>query len=89
MFILRWVVWSLIFSLVNMSKDRLSVTPEMRIGLDGLDPRGMKLLACAFLVYPAIKFQHLEEIPRAHSDADPLPIMQHVLRLADFHLDFF
>ena len=82
------VLWSLIFSLAKMNKDILSVPPEIRIGLADTNPEGMKLLACAFSVYHAIKPQHLEVALLAHSDSDLLPLVQLIFKLAQFHLSY-
>ena len=46
----------------------------------------MKLVACAFSVYHAIKPQYLEVALIAHSDLDPQPLVKLILNLVDLHL---
>ena len=69
-----------------MSKDLLSVPPEIRVGLVGPSPKVLKLVACAFSVYHAIKLQHLEVALLAHSESDLLPLVNLVFKLAEMHL---
>ena len=47
-------------------------------------PKGLKLLACAFSVYHAVKLQHLEVALLAHSDSNLLPLVQLMFKLAAF-----
>ena len=68
------------------SKDLESVPSEIRAGLAGPSPKVLKLLACAFSVYHAIKLQHLEVALLAHSESDLLPLVNLVFKLAEMHL---
>ena len=68
-----------------MSKDLLSVLPEIRVGLVGPSPKVLKLLACAVSVHHAIKLQHLEVALLAHSESDLLPLVNLVLKMAEMH----
>ena len=65
----------------------LSVPPQVRLGLGNPSRKVMKLLACAFSVYHAIKFQHLEEILHCQAESDPCSMAQCLLKLTAFHLE--
>ena len=80
------VLRCLILFPVRMSKDLLSAPPQFRIGMLRPNSKGMKLVACAFSVYHAIRLQYLEVALLAHSDVDLLPLVQLILNLADLHL---
>ena len=79
-------LWCLILSSARMGKDLLSVPVQIRIGLVKPNPRGMKLVACAFSVYHAIKLQYLEVALTAHLDLGPQPLVKLILNLAEMHL---
>ena len=79
-------LWCLISSSARMSKDLLSVPPQSRIFLLRPNPRGMKLVACAFSVYHALKLQYLEVALTTHLDLDPQPLVKLILNLAEMHL---
>ena len=79
-------LWCLILSAARLSSDLLSVPPQIRLGLVRPTPKGMKLIACAFSVYHAIKLQYLEVALTAQSELDPLPLVLLILDLAELHL---
>ena len=70
-----------------MGPEWLNVPPQVRLALVNPSHEVMKLLACAFSVCHAIKFQHPEEILHSQAESDPHPMAQCILKLAASHLE--
>ena len=65
-------LWNIVISSANLGAEFLDLDPLSRAGLNDPSKVGCNLIACAFLVYHAIKLKHLEESLNAIA-ADDLP----------------
>ena len=79
--------WDLLCCAAKLDKSFLDLPPLHRCGLCDPSSKKLLLIACAFRVYHAIKFQHLELALSAHAPGgDPSPLFDLILHLAEFHL---
>ena len=88
---LRWLLegcrGDLLCCAAKLDKSFLDLPPLHRCGLCDPSSKKLLLIACAFRVYHAIKFQHLELALSAHAPGgDPSPLFDLILHLAEFHL---
>ena len=81
-------LWTLLVSNANLkhrSVEFLSLSPSSRMGL--LNPSALcfKLLAGAFLVYHALKFEHLAVVKQCCASGDFWPTHKIAFKLAEIH----
>ena len=80
-------MWDILCSAANLDPVLWDLSPLHRVGIIEPDLRKLLLIACAFRVYHAIKFEYLEFGLNAHTpNGDPIPLFELILELAVFHL---
>ncbi len=80
-------LWTLIVSCAGLGTEYLGASALVRGGYISPSVVGCNLIACAFLVYHAIKLQHTEVAMDAIACGDFTVVTQLVLELAAFHLN--
>ena len=80
-------LWTLLVSCANLTTDYLGASALKRGGYIDPSPVGCELIACAFLVYHAIKMQHSEVALESISSGDFSPTIDLTIELALFHLN--
>ncbi len=80
-------LWTLIVSCAGLSSDYLGASALCRGGYIAPSVVECNLIACAFLVYHAIKMQRLEIALESIAVGDFSPTLHLVIELAHFHLN--
>jgi len=81
-------MWSILINSANLgtqSLPLLALSPSERLGMLHPSLVCFKLLAGAFLVYHALKFDHMNELQHAFASGDHSPILILAARLAVHH----
>ena len=78
--------WNVLITSANLGAEFLDLDPLSRAGLNNPSKVGFNLIACAFLVYHAIKLEHLEESLNAIAAGDLTHTTNLARRLAEVHL---
>ncbi len=79
-------LWSTVISAANLGAEFLDLDPISRAGLSNPSRASYNLIACAFLVYHAIKLEHLEESLNAIATNDLSHNINLASRIAAVHL---
>ncbi len=80
-------LWSILVSCACLTTDFLGASALHRGGYIDPSPVGCNLIACAFLVYHAIKMQHSEVALESTSSGDFSPTLDLTIELAHYHLN--
>ena len=80
------VLWTVISTSANLNSWQILIPPLERVCIVSPTKGNCILIACAFLVYHAVKLQHLDVALNAIASKDPTPIVDLSLRLAEIHL---
>ncbi len=79
--------WTLLISCAGLGTDQLGICPLVRGCYSRPSLTGCNLITCAFLVYHAIKLQHLEVALEGINAGDNVPTLNPVIELALYHFD--